>query len=174
MMNGPIPPHVDPRKYADREITLKGEIALAEFARVCDLLSSDAGSVQVTLEFRRDEQKVALLHLTLQSTVQVICQRCLGDAALPVEAECTYAMVWPGTDESQLPKGYDALEVDEEPLALYPLIEDELLLALPIIPMHPLEDCHPVELDSSIVGEEVQESNPFSILAQLKKRDPNV
>ena len=174
MMNGPIPPHVDPRKYADREITLQGAIPVAEFKRVCDLLSSDTGVVQVTLAFRRDEQKTALLHVALKTSVQMICQRCLDAASLPLEAECTYAMVWPGADESQLPNGYDALEVDEEPLALYPLIEDELLLALPIIPMHPVQDCHPVELDSSIVGEEVQESNPFSVLAQLKKRDPNV
>lgn len=75
-------------------------------------------------------------------------------------------------------EGYDALEVGEEPLDLLALVEDELLLALPIVPAHDPEVCqHPAgfvvedEPESSEV--EDKRPNPFSVLAQLK-RDPNV
>ncbi len=103
----------------------------------------------------------------------MICQRCLEIAALPIHGEYTYAVVKEGASDQSVPKGYDALEVGEEPLDLLTLVEDELLLALPIVPVH--EDCQPpAGLDEPEPSEdEVSRSNPFSVLAQLK-RDPNV
>ncbi len=67
------------------------------------------------------------------------------------------------------------LEVGEDPLDLLALVEDELLLALPIVPLHDPEICQPpVGPDEPEPSEdEVTRSNPFSVLAQLK-RDPNV
>ena len=67
------------------------------------------------------------------------------------------------------------LEVGEDPLDLLALVEEELLLALPIVPLHDLEICQPpAGPDESEPSEdEVTRSNPFSVLAQLK-RDPNV
>jgi uncharacterized protein len=63
----------------------------------------------------------------------------------------------------------------EEPLDLLALVEDELLLALPIVPTHNTNFCQqPAGLDEPESSEdEVTRSNPFSVLAQLK-RDPNV
>lgn len=95
-----------------------------------------------------------------------------------VHGEYTYAILREGQSADGLPKGYDALEVGEEPLDLLALVEDELLLALPIVPAHDPEVCqHPAgfvvedEPESSEV--EDKRPNPFSVLAQLK-RDPNV
>ena len=121
------------------------------------------------------EKKVAVMQLKLESEVRMICQRCLDEAAIPVRGEYLYAIVTPGTDALHLPKGYDALEVGEEPLDLLALIEDELLLALPFVPMHPPEECQQPAglLESESSKNAVTRSNPFSVLAQLK-RDPNV
>lgn len=175
MINGPIPPHVDPRKLADRSISLAGELPLLQFSRVCEMLTSTAGHVRAEFAFSRDEQKVAVMQLKLESEVRMICQRCLDEAVVPVSGEYLYAIVIPGTDALHLPKGYDVLEVGEEPLDLLALIEDELLLALPIVPMHPPEECQQPAglLESESSKNAVTRSNPFSVLAQLK-RDPNV
>lgn len=175
MIYGPIPPHVDPRKLADRGISLTGELPLCQFSRVCELLTNTAGDVRVAFEFSRDELHVALVRLKLESEVRMICQRCLDEAVIPVSGEYLYAIVIPGTDALHLPQGYDALEVGEEPLDLLALIEDELLLALPIVPMHPPEECQQPAglLESESSKNAVTRSNPFSVLAQLK-RDPNV
>lgn len=175
MINAQIPPHVDPRKLADRSISLIGELPLQQFSRACELLTDTAGDVRVELEFSRDQQHVAVVRLKLESQVKMICQRCLDEAVIPVKGEYLYAIALPGTDELHLPQGYDVLEVGEEPLDLLTLIEDELLLAFPIVPMHPPEECQQpaglVEPESN--EDEVTRSNPFSVLAQLK-RDPNV
>ncbi len=105
----------------------------------------------------------------------MVCQRCLELVTLPIHSESTYAVVKEGANTQSLPKGYDVLELGEDPLDLQALVEEELLLALPIVPAHHPEECQqPAGADEPEPSkDEVTRSNPFSVLAQLK-RDPNV
>lgn len=175
MLKGPIPPHVDPRKLADRAATLTGELQLSKLKRLADPLEDDQGVVRASFSFGRDEQRTVVVHSQLDVEVKLICQRCLEPVVLPIHSECDYAVVNEGASSQHLPKGYDVLEVGEDPLDLLALVEDELLLALPIVPLHDPEICQPpVGPDEPEPSEdEVTRSNPFSVLAQLK-RDPNV
>lgn len=176
MLNGPIPPHVDPRKLVEREVTLEGVLPLASMPRVCEQLTSSEGNVRAKFSFFRDEQKLSVMHVEVDAQVSMVCQRCLEPATFQVVGESDFAILWEGKSAEGLPKGYDALEVGEEPLDLPPLVEDELLLALPIVPAHDPEKCqHPAGFAAAPEpSENVEERpNPFSVLAQLK-RDPNV
>ena len=176
MLNDPIPPHVDPRKLADRGTTLQGELLLADLERLCDPLSDTVGTVQAQFVFERDERKSVVIHSVIDTEVKMVCQRCLELVTLPIHSECSYAVVKEGANTQSLPKGYDVLELGEDPLDLHALIEEELLLALPIVPAHHPEECQqPEGLDDEAEPseDEVTRSNPFSVLAQLK-RDPNV
>lgn len=175
MLNDPIPPHVDPRKLADRGATLEGSLPLASLERLCDVLADDIGTVQGKFIFKRDEDHAVVIHSHLDVEVKMVCQRCLELVTLPIHSECTYAVVKEGANTQSLPKGYDVLELGEDPLDLRGVVEDELLLALPIIPAHHPEECQqPAGLEEPEPSEdEVTRSNPFSVLAQLK-RDPNV
>lgn len=173
MLNGLIPPHVDPYKLAERETVLQGQVALASLARLCEALADTMGTVQAQFHFGYDEQHVALIRSTLEVEVKMVCQRCLGLVALPIRSECVYAVVRKGAGTQSLPKGYDVLELDNEPLKLLDMLEDELLLALPIVPVHMPEDCQQLT-DKSIsdLAEDAWRPNPFSVLARLK-RDSN-
>ena len=176
MLKGSIPPHIDPRKLADRAATLEGGWPIKQFPRLCEQLVSDVGDVHARFEFGRDEQGLIVMRGELEVAVQMVCQRCLESAVLPVHSEFVYVVLREGASQDSLPKGYDALEVGEEPLDLLTLVEDELLLALPIVPTHDPDACqHPAGFaaapDPSV--NEVSRSNPFDVLAQLK-RDPNV
>ncbi|CAD5107809.1 YceD family protein [Zestomonas carbonaria] len=175
MLNGPIPPHVDPRKLADRGATLECETPLADLQRLCDPLADNVGTVRAKFVFERDERNAVVMHSVLDTEVKMVCQRCLELVALPIHSECDYAVVKEGANTQSVPKGYDVLELGEDPLDLLDLVEDELLLALPIVPAHDPKDCQqPAGLDEPESSEdEVTRSNPFSVLAQLK-RDPNV
>lgn len=176
MLKGSIPPHVDPRKLADRAANLEGGWPITQFSRLCEQLVSDAGDVHARLVFGRDEQGLIVMRGELEVEVQMVCQRCLEPATLPVHSEFVYAVLREGASQDSLPKGYDALEVGEEPLDLLELIEDELLLALPIVPAHDPDACqHPAGFAAAPEPSvnEVSRSNPFDVLAQLK-RDPNV
>ncbi|EIK53906.1 MAG: YceD family protein [Pseudomonadaceae bacterium] len=175
MLKGPIPPHIDPRKFADRAASLQGELNLSQLQRLAESLEDDQGVVRASFAFGRDEQRTVVIHSQLDVDVKMICQRCLEPVVLPIHSECDYAVVNEGSSSQHLPKGYDVLEVGEDPLDLLALVEDELLLALPIVPLHDPEICQPpVGPDEPEPSEdEVTRSNPFSVLAQLK-RDPNV
>ncbi|GGJ90662.1 YceD family protein [Pseudomonas matsuisoli] len=174
MLNGPIPPYVDPRKLADRGATLEGVSAVSAFERFSAQLVENTGDVHARIEFERDELGAVVMRSVLDTEVRMICQRCLEVAELPVHAENVYVVVREGANTQSVPKAYDALELGEEPLDLLTLVEDELLLALPIVPVHDPEVCQqPAGLDEPEPSEgEVSKPNPFSVLAQLK-RDPN-
>lgn len=148
---------------------------LAGFERLCDSLAENAGAIVIKLGFERDERRAVTIHSELEVEVKMVCQRCLELVALPIRSECHYAVVKEGADTQSLPKGYDVLEVGEDPLDLLTLVEDELLLALPIVPAHAPEECQQPAgaVESEPSKDEVSRSNPFSVLAQLK-RDPNV
>lgn len=174
MLNGPIPPHVDPRKLADRGAVLQGEISLSALPRLAEQMVDHAGTVRAKLSFERDERRAVVIHCEFDVEAKMVCQRCLDVASLPIHGEYQYLVVAEGS-EQVVPKGYDALEVGEDPLDLLTLVEDELLLALPIVPVHDDDVCQqPADLNDPEPSEdEVSRPNPFSVLAQLK-RDPNV
>ncbi len=147
---------------------------MSRFARLSESLVDDQGAVSGRFVFERDEQRTVTFRSELDVTVKMVCQRCLDVVELPIHSECMYAVVNEGASTQHLPKGYDVLEVGEDPLDLLALMEDELMLALPIVPLHDLKDCQAPGPDEPGPSEdEVKRSNPFSVLAQLK-RDPNV
>jgi uncharacterized protein len=114
------------------------------------------------------------LHLQAQTAVALTCQRCLGPVETPLVVDRWYRFV---ATEAQAEAEDDA--ADEDLLALEPrpdllgVLEDELLMALPLVPMH--EVC-PQPLPSSAgalpadtEGAEALRENPFQALAKLKK-----
>ncbi len=171
-MSGPIPAYIEPRRLVDRNIVLKGTVAGTKMPRLGALLDAPAGDVQVELEFDRDEQGLNTMHGHYQVEVALICQRCLERVMVPLDSECDVAFVESDEAAKNLPGYYEPVILDEEKLDLYALIEDELLLATPAVPMHPMDTCqHPsgYEPEEAEPEEVVEKPNPFSVLAKLKR-----
>lgn len=174
MSNGPIPHYIEPYKLADRNITYEGNISLADLPRFREALASEQASIQVKVVFKRGEQQQVLMLITIAATVELVCQRCLNLMTFSTHNTYYYMFMRDERDEVMLPEGYDGLELGtKDPFDLKVLIEDELLLTLPIIPIHEVDECQqPVMLlEAEPIENEVIRSNPFSVLAQLK-RDP--
>jgi uncharacterized protein len=116
------------------------------------------------------------LHLQAQATVPLTCQRCMSVVETPVEVDQWYRFVasediaMAEDDQSE-----EDLLVMEPQFNLLAVLEDELLMALPLVPMH--EEC-PVtpKLQAGDIGEEGvaaepgKKPNPFAVLAQLKTK----
>jgi uncharacterized protein len=117
---------------------------------------------------RRAAEPETWLHLQLDAVLKLECQRCLQPVETPLHVERWLRFV-PGEEQAA---ALDA-ESEEDVLALprwldlRELTEDELLLALPLVPRH--EQC-PAPLPSS-AGEavEVERENPFAALQALKR-----
>ena len=115
------------------------------------------------------------LHLTAQTHLPQTCQRCLGEVLLPLEVERSYRFV---ADEAAAEAQDDESEEDVLAISrefnLLALIEDELLMALPLVPMHDVCPVQPkmvaadadFEGDGEAVG--AGKPNPFAVLAALK------
>ena len=112
------------------------------------------------------------LHLEVQAVLALGCQRCLGPVDVPIEVERSFRFV---KDEATAEAQDDESEEDVLVLArdfnLLNLIEDEVLLELPLVPKH--ETC-PLNVQMSAQGDDFEQAqaqrpNPFAALAQLKK-----
>ena len=112
------------------------------------------------------------LHLKASARMSLVCQRCLGPVEEPLEVARSYLFVHGEDAAAQL----DADSEDDvlaltRALDLRELVEDELLLALPLVPRH--EVCpEPLPLADEPGGFD-DKPNPFAALAALKRGPPN-
>jgi len=165
MLNGPLPLLVDPRKLADRQSVLDYCVAFADLPRFASALLDNQGSVRMQLSFARDEGNTLILRSALSTKAQLRCQRCLEPVTQDVHSQCNYALLPSGKDESTVSAQYELLEFSES-LALAELIEDELLLALPLVAAHKEGECQMPSWSNP--QEAASKPNPFSVLAQLR------
>lgn len=124
-----------------RQSVLSGELPLARFVRLVDLLRGDRGSVRATLSFRQHSGWLGLT-LRYETTVELTCQRCLEAIELPLGETVEIALVESEAVESHVPEGFEPVVVEGGRLNPAQLIEDELILGLPLVPKHAqLDDC---------------------------------
>lgn len=172
MSDHTLPKTLDPFKYADQNKILDGEIALHLMPRLAEMLVDTNGRVKVELEFDRDPQRLRILKGALKSTVNLLCQRCLHPVAKDIESNFTLGIVFNDEQAQNLPRTYEPLLVEDEKLVLLDVVEEELILSLPMFAYH--ESCemekHQQEDDSVSIEEELEEkkSNPFEVLSGLK------
>ncbi len=169
MSKSSLPDYVNPRRLANQGMSLEGEISADSFKRIAEVATITGQSVQVKLKFFSDEENFRVISGSIDMDVDLDCQRCLTPVSVKVESQFEVAIV--ATDESarNIPNHYEPVIVEEDTLDLVPLIEEELLLALPMHAYH--NDCE-VQMsygDAEDVAE-VEETtpNPFQVLANLK------
>ena len=169
----------DPFRFAAEARTLSGEVEVAELSRLADVLASDAGVVGWKIEGSLAELALAeggssgrqepRLRLALEGRLDLRCQRCLAGFDWPLAVETVLQPVRVGQpipDEELEDDEVDAIEVSEglgvgEGLDVFALLEDEILLALPIAPRH--EECR-----TPRGGNGTNEESPFAALSSLR------
>lgn len=153
--------------FAKEGRVLEGTLAVSDLERLHDLLVDVAGDVQYQLQGFKGECGEPMLHVTVSGVISLACQRCLQAIPFDLNVDNLLEIIPEGADMSQ-----DELEDDTRdflPVAgelyLVELIEDEILLSLPVAPRH--EKCGlPGAADA---GERI---HPFAALAGLKGK-PN-
>lgn len=115
------------------------------------------------------------LRLSAQACVSMRCQRCLGALPVPLDVDRWIRFVGDAAQAEALDAELedDVLELQRQ-MDLLELIEDELLLALPLVPRHEGACPQPLPMASS-AGEAAAEDappHPFAALAKLKKKPP--
>jgi uncharacterized protein len=121
---------------------LSGELTFEQMPRLSGLLQPGGGSVRASLRFRQRGDGGLALTLEYETTVPLLCQRCLEPYGQRIANSVEMAVVDEGAAEASLPQGYEPIELDDGRLSPAQLIEDELIISIPLIPKHArVEDC---------------------------------
>ncbi len=171
MRTDPLPERVDFRRLAARQTSLEGDLAVTRLPRLAERLLDDSGQVQVEAHFDRDESGRYRLQGRLQAALQVRCERCLEPMTRLLDQPFCLAAVWSEDDASHLPEMYDPWVTGEDPVSLVEIVEEELLLSLPLVNYHD-EPCMQGWVKTADEVEEPAEKrqNPFQVLESLRKK----
>jgi uncharacterized protein len=156
-------------EFAEKSLEIHGTIALFAFPRLGDVLFSHDGELQYSLRGERNERGEPAIRLHVTGELKLSCQRCLGSLGFGLDSVVHFVVV---RSEDDLPAPEDEQDDVEYLVAnrnqeILPLIEDEVLLSLPLAPAHENAQCSGA---GSLSTE--QKESPFRVLQGLKlKKD---
>ena len=165
-----LPERLDLLATADAGRVLKGRIPLASLERVVPALLSSAGELQVCIDLGKDPDGTHYLSGTILGEVELQCQRCLEPLRMALDLSFRLGIVRSSEAARDLHERYEPLIVAAEPTRIADIVADEVLLALPLVPVHGDDaQCHEfVKAYRSPDG--VTRENPFAVLARLKQK----
>jgi uncharacterized protein len=157
---------IDALEFARGEQELRGSLPVATLKRLEDVLSDSEGTLDFVLHGSRDDRNRPQLHVEVTGRLHLQCQRCLGLLEYDAAVDNTLLVLPRGVEPEDIddPEGPDAIEASPE-LDVAGLIEDEVLLSLPLAPRHAEGSCQS-RLRSRLEGAEPPK--PFAELAALR------
>ena len=170
------PIFIDNVAFAKKNERLVGSLKLTDCPRLFELLedatkneqskSSDTTLISYVLQGNTDAAGQHHLHLALKVTLVTTCQRCLND--MPLELALNFNYLIGEVSDIELEDGdidgSDDIDLQQASpnMDIIALIEDEIIMAMPIAPIHE-KDC------GAIVSQSGEKQNPFAVLKGLIK-----
>ncbi|WP_374248744.1 YceD family protein [Thermomonas sp.] len=163
-----VPEVLDAWRMVAAQREFEGRIPLAAMSRLRGSLHGVEGEARYVLAFGTDTLKLPFVRLRIDAELPLECQRSLQRFLLPVQLEQTLGLLRDEAGEAALPEGYEPLLVPVDGMVRpAELVEDELILALPVVPVSP--DAEAVERDFAPTVEETAQASPFAALSGWKK-----
>ncbi len=169
----PWPPQrVDPLVLAKKGQPIVGRVELSSLARMVDLLADTGGEAAYGFSVTLDEKGRPRIEGGVEASLSLACQRCLQPLTHLVVTETRLIVVSGAQEAEQLGPDWEPLMLDDKRMDITRLVEEELILALPVVARHDVGECsaHP-SVTTRKETETVPKENPFAVLAELKKRD---
>lgn len=182
-----VPEALDVAAFCRDAAQLEGQWSMADLPRLAESVlrgSDEPADAPVAWSAAGSMHRVSggaeqcRIDLNVGAAVRLECQRCLQPMVVPLQVERRFHFVRGEDEAARLDE-----ELEDDVLALTPrfdlraLIEDELLLALPLVPRHPACDEPTAELRAPEDGAgreapAANESHPFASLAALRRTKP--
>lgn len=177
-----LPVDVNPFRLVEQKKRLTGAMPFQQMPRLAETALPETGDFEVDLEFTRSISGLPIIQGHVRGAVMLECQRCLQAVEFPVDSEIQVALTTFQSDERPEQEGFEAWLVEDDRLFIQDFVEDEILLALPLVARH--EQCEPVRelieaLPSEIPATEASQTddvpegkkNPFAVLKDWKKTE---
>jgi len=159
-------PFIDSLDFARNGEQIDAEVPFAELPRLLDVLENTQGVLHYTLQGKLDRLGNPVLGVTMSGVCQLRCQRCLQSLDYEIQYDTSLIL----RDEA----GLEALQDDDDEefdsvladvqLDVLELLEEEILLSLPIAPKHETGACRVAKSESL----QEAERHPFAVLEKLK------
>jgi len=161
---------LDVDRLSEAEADIDFAVPLAELPRLRAQLANVAGEVHGRVHFRRTAG-VAVAEVTLKGTAHLVCQRCLGPLDVGVEAATEVGLISNEADMNRVPEELEPVLAPGGRISVGELVEEELLLTLPIVPLHADTDPCVASASAPLAKNEHEEETqrPFEQLAELLK-----
>lgn len=174
MLDDNLPKYINPIQLAKQSQHLEGCFDFSALPRLQAALHKPDGRVDFSYNFswqrRADGEKSYFMQSIIHTQVELICQRCLQPLSMELNCNLTLLLIRPNaqpTEITEITADYEILELETETIALATLVEDELILNLPIVAYHEICPDNNYQLTESW-QEFQQQHHPFRILHNLK------
>lgn len=153
-------------ELAGRAATLERDFRLGQLPRLVEAGALDGTSAHASLGFAEFEGRTTV-EARVQGVIVLPCQRCMRPCDCAIDESALLAVV-ASDDEQDLPGGYEALLGDAERLSLGELVEEQMLLGMPLVPMHEPGQCGAGAAVKAAGGAGADErQRPFANLREL-------
>ena len=176
-IGSPLPLYIDIRKAFDLESVFEGSCSLERLPRFADCLANQDGEVSGKLRFGLTGTGRRVITGSVSATVEVVCQRCLEPLSLELADTIQLALVESESQIDSLEAAWDPWMVDGPRISIASLLEEQLMLCMPLVSYHRDERCvkaleyqHRKEPLDDRSGDRAAQ-NPFEVLKVLKKDD---
>ena len=171
-----LPQRVEPRKQAHFGGVFQGNLDAEDLPRLANHVHS-IDEIYVRLAFYIDDNGKRVVSVETDASVGLLCQRCLEPVIVKVSSQSIVAIVRDEEEAKQLGESLDPWIVEDTEADTYQLVEEELLLNLPVVAFHDYDcispDLYEYQIHDSEKQQESETENPFSVLAGLKDKLKN-
>lgn len=140
-----LPLEINPFVLAAQGAKLQGKLVIAGLQRLAEVLNSVQGVVHVQLTFGREEGGPHYIKGLLATTLRLICERCGEPVSCDINVKPCLSPVISDLQAATLPKEYDPLVTQGKPVLVADIVEEELLLSIPMLPKHRPGEC-PIDI----------------------------
>jgi uncharacterized protein len=131
--------------------------------------AQEGRKIGVKFEFARNEYDIPMITGQLQTSLELECQRCLQALEMPLQLD--FQLMIDADDELVRDSSWDTIYSDDGFIDIFEVIEDELILATPLVALHEDSSCNEHWQASAAEPEAAAKENPFAVLQQLKTTD---
>ena len=147
------------------------ELSIGELPRVAAAVLPGSGPVHVRFEFQSARNSIVLFDGETRGRLKLRCQRCLDELDVDIDSIVRLALLVDETQSELIPDEYEPLTISGGEVRVMDLIEDEILLMLPIAAKHAKDQCGPLKnsLESLRGSAEPEMTAPFANLAEMMR-----
>jgi len=164
---------IQPFKLANKEGEVRFKWRVKDFERLSGMLYSDSGNVSVVVSGHLDHRKRCLISAEIKADLTLECQTTFEPIVHQVNNTTTFCALVAESQFADVEDEYEPVLVEDGYLDIKQVIEDELILSVPIVANKSSDEITQKmsfgKLDEGQIAKEEKAKNPFSVLENLKK-----